>query len=225
MNGKICVVITIVLLVSLLIGNLTGIVASTELNPEEINWEGIFIQYYKDYEIRFIPELGIYTIDEDWYSDNVEDMKKIIDFGEEGVLDDPEAWEYAETKSYKGHYINRYWITGTFEGKTHSRSFWCSMEDLEMCCTDMSIIKKFIDLLATPTPTPVSTPRAISTPMPVTPTPAQQDSDGDGVPDEYDYAPYDPEVQTKSDVKTPGFGAIFAIAGLLAVVYLLRRRE
>ena len=48
------------------------------------------------------------------------------------------------------------------------------------------------------------------------------DSDGDGVPDEYDYAPLDPKVQTKP--KTPGFEAVFAIAGLFAVAYILRRR-
>jgi len=51
------------------------------------------------------------------------------------------------------------------------------------------------------------------------------DSDGDGVPDEYDYAPRDPAVQTENDLKTPAFEAIFAIAGLLAVVYLLRGRR
>jgi len=50
------------------------------------------------------------------------------------------------------------------------------------------------------------------------------DSDGDGVPDEYDYAPHDPKVQTKDDVKAPAFEAVFAIAGLFAVAYLLRRR-
>jgi len=48
------------------------------------------------------------------------------------------------------------------------------------------------------------------------------DSDGDGVPDEYDYAPLDPKVQTKP--KAPAFEAVFAIAGLFAVAYLLRRR-
>jgi len=72
--------------------------------------------------------------------------------------------------------------------------------------------------ITTPTPTPY--------PATLRPTPQlEKDSDGDGVPDEYDYAPYDPKVQTKGDVKSPGFGAIFAIAGLLTVVYLLRRRK
>lgn len=52
-----------------------------------------------------------------------------------------------------------------------------------------------------------------------------KDSDGDGVPDEHDYAPNDPNVQTKEDVKTPGFGVIFAIGSLLAVAYLVRRRK
>ena len=196
MKGKICVVIAIALLVSLLVGNLTGIAASTELNPEEINWEGIFIQNYKNHEIRLIPELGIYTIgDMDfWYSDNVEDMKMVIAFGEEGVLDDERAWEYSETDSYKGYYINRYWVTGTFEGETPSKSVWYirqqgqSNDDLfdllggsPICCTDMSIIKKFIDLLATPAPTPT------------------------------------PSI--------PAFQIIPALIALLAVAYFLRRRK
>lgn len=58
----------------------------------------------------------------------------------------------------------------------------------------------------------------------VTPSP-EKDSDGDGVPDEYDYAPNDPNVQTKEDIKTPEFGAIFAIGSLLAVAYLVLRRR
>jgi len=54
---------------------------------------------------------------------------------------------------------------------------------------------------------------------------SEKDSDGDGVLDQYDYAPYDPEVQTKSDIETPAFEAIFAIIGLLAVAYLFRRKR
>lgn len=60
----------------------------------------------------------------------------------------------------------------------------------------------------------------------VTPTPeAEKDSDVDGVPDDYDYAPNDPNVQTEDDVKTPGFGTTFAICSLLAVAFSLRQRK
>ncbi|MCK4734747.1 MAG: hypothetical protein KAT65_20000, partial [Methanophagales archaeon] len=48
----------------------------------------------------------------------------------------------------------------------------------------------------TPTPTHTPTPSPISSPSP---TPTLVDSDGDGVPDRYDYAPYDSNVQTKGD--------------------------
>jgi len=54
---------------------------------------------------------------------------------------------------------------------------------------------------------------------------SEKDSDGDGVPDQYDYDSYDPNIQSRSDIKTPAFEAIFAIVGLLAVAYLLRRRR
>jgi PGF-CTERM protein len=54
---------------------------------------------------------------------------------------------------------------------------------------------------------------------------SEKDSDEDGVPDNYDYAPYDPNVQSKGDIKTPGFEALFTIAGLVTVAYLLRRRR
>jgi len=53
----------------------------------------------------------------------------------------------------------------------------------------------------------------------------EKDSDDDGVPDQYDYDPYDPDVQSRSDLKMPGFEAVFAIMGLLIMAYLLRRRK
>ncbi len=76
----------------------------------------------------------------------------------------------------------------------------------------------------TPTPSPISSP---------SPTPTFVDSDGDGVPDRYDYAPYDPNVQTKGDIKPettptpqpPGFEVLFVIVGLLLVAYLIKRRK
>lgn len=59
------------------------------------------------------------------------------------------------------------------------------------------------------------------------------DSDGDGAPDKDDYAPYNPNIQTKSDIKpettstpkSPGFDVIFAISVLLTIAYLLKRRK
>jgi hypothetical protein len=45
------------------------------------------------------------------------------------------------------------------------------------------------------------------------------------VPDGYDYAPKDSHVQTKEDVKTPGFSAIFAIGSVLAVAFGVRRKR
>ena len=77
------------------------------------------------------------------------------------------------------------------------------------------------DSATKPTPTPIP-----STPSP-TPTqaPTLVDSDGDGVPDEYNYTPKESHVQTKDDVKTLGFSAIFAIGSVLAVAFGLRRKR
>jgi len=82
----------------------------------------------------------------------------------------------------------------------------------------------------TPAPTHTPTPSPISSPSP---TPTLVDSDGDGVPDRYDYAPYDPNVQTKGDIKPrttptpqpPGFEVLFVIVGLLLATYLIKRRK
>jgi hypothetical protein len=51
------------------------------------------------------------------------------------------------------------------------------------------------------------------------------DSDGNGVPDGYNHTPKDSHVQTKEDVKTPGFSAIFAIGSVLAVAFGVRRKR
>ena len=53
---------------------------------------------------------------------------------------------------------------------------------------------------------------------------SEKDSDDDGVQDQYDYDPYDSNIQSRDDVKAPGFEAILAIAGLLTMTYFLRRR-
>lgn len=103
---------------------------------------------------------------------------------------------------------------------------------------------------STPSPTPSPTPTQTSSPSPIytltpthtptsspisspSPTPTLIDSDDDGVPDRYDYAPYDPNVQTKGDIKPettptpqpPGFEVLFVIVGLLLVAYLIKRRK
>ncbi|WP_276301987.1 hypothetical protein [Halorussus lipolyticus] len=56
------------------------------------------------------------------------------------------------------------------------------------------------------------------------------DSDGDGVPDDVDYAPDDPSVQSKSDLQDdgvgiPGFSVISALAGLALAGLLLATRN
>ena len=66
---------------------------------------------------------------------------------------------------------------------------------------------------------PSPTPKKIPTPSIII------DSDRDCIPDDYDYAPKDPNVQTKEDVKTPGFGAILAIVCAVVVGYFAIRRR
>ena len=87
------------------------------------------------------------------------------------------------------------------------------ISEADQSCEDIARITEQNIKIATAPPTPTPTPQL------------EKDLDSDGVPDKYDYAPHDPNVQTKADVKTPGFGALFAIAGILAVAHLLRRRE
>ena len=107
-----------------------------------------------------------------------------------------------------------------------SASVYVTSGDTETVSASMSAIP----VAATPTIIPTVSPTPISTP---TPTSALVDSDGDGVPDKYDYAPYDPNIQTERDIipeatptpKPPGFDVILAISGLLAIAYLLRRRR
>ncbi|RKY45969.1 MAG: hypothetical protein DRP91_09465 [Candidatus Neomarinimicrobiota bacterium] len=113
-----------------------------------------------------------------------------------------------------------------------SLSVYVTSGDTKAVSASMSAIP----VVATPTiipvvsPTPISTPAFTPTPTPIS---ALVDSDGDGVPDQYDYAPYDPNVQTESDIipeatptpKPPGFDVILAISGLLTIAYFLRRRK
>lgn len=83
--------------------------------------------------------------------------------------------------------------------------------------------------VATGTSTPTATDGGTSTTAAQTTVP---DSDGDGVPDDEDYAPNDPDVQSKSDltdedeisISTPGFGPLVALSSLLGVAALLRRK-
>jgi hypothetical protein len=104
-----------------------------------------------------------------------------------------------------------------------STSVYVTSGDTEAILASMSVISAATPaIIPTVSPTPISTPAFTSTP---TPTAAIVDSDGDGVPDNYDYAPYDPNIQSRSDTKAPAFEAVVVIAGLLTVAYLFRRRR
>ena len=105
---------------------------------------------------------------------------------------------------------------------------------------------------ATYTISPTAIPMPTTTPPPstsITPTPIQDsdgdglddeqerragtnphnvDTDGDGIWDPQDPNPLDPNIPPKATPTptfTPGFEAIFVIAGILAVAYLLKRRK
>ena len=70
---------------------------------------------------------------------------------------------------------------------------------------------------------PRSTPKKIHTPKP---TPKETspiiiiDSDSDGVPDNKDYAPYDPYIKSQSDSILIWFGTFVVIAAIIVVAYL-----
>ena len=85
--------------------------------------------------------------------------------------------------------------------------------------------------LSHPTPTPSPTPKKIPTPEPTPkPTPKETvsiiiDSDSDGVPDDYDYDPYDPNIKSQSDFILIWLGTFVVIAVIIAVAYLWIRRQ
>ena len=247
MKGKICVVIAIVLLALSLI-NASVVMAETLKYipfPQEISDEfyytdieiipqseldntvGIIIPIYGERAEFYGGEIDVleYSCAEDakkGYSCIKEDLKEVLKemnivgintFGDESI---------------SFYYPGDYSITISLFRNSRFVVYMDANLDYAEDVTAVKTLPKMIDTKLEQIKVPTPTPYLSSTPPPATPRPTPQlkkDSDGDGVPDEYDYAPYDPNVQTKSDVKTPGFGAIFAIAGLFAVVYLLRRRK
>lgn len=126
-------------------------------------------------------------------------------FGDESISYGDESISYYHPEGYSSTLFRN----GRFVVFIEARAIKNSEEENIVRYTLPKMIDTKLEQIKVPTPTPQ----------------LEKDSDSDGVPDKYDYAPHDPNVQTKSDVKSPGFGAIFAIAGLLAVAYLLRRRE
>ena len=102
-----------------------------------------------------------------------------------------------------------------------STSVYVTSGDTETVSASMSAIS---------VATPIIIPTKSATPTPIS---ALVDSDGDGIPDKYDYAPYDPNIQTERDIipeatptpKPPGFDVILAIIGLLTIAFFKRRRK
>lgn len=141
-------------------------------------------------------------------------------------------YEGITPKTISGVSIGYHTIELNKEGyPSWSTSLYVTAGDTETISASMNAIS-----IATPTsisiksPTPISTPAFISTPTPI---PVLVDSDGDGVPNKYDYAPYNPNIQTERDIipeatptpKPPGFDVMLTISGILAIAYLLRRRR
>ena len=183
--------------------------------PIEPTFKGVFVENYKNWEIYSLPDFGLLYATEGScavFSDSgLMTIRKYIDFMKK-MESNGFSNMHSEVVIYRGYHIDGLWTTDGKEGLYR----WVYSD---IHTTDISAMMKAIDFMIEEKylPSPVVTPRP--TPQP------EKDSDGDGVPDKYDYAPNDPKVQTKGDVKTPGFEAIFAIAGLLTVVYLLRRRK
>ena len=182
--------------------------------PIEPTFKGVFVENYKNCEIYSLPDFdllyGLVGGGAVFSDSGLMTIRRHIDFIEKAESNGF-SWMRNEVVIYKGYDIDGYWWTDEKEGL----STWC-YSDLR--APDLSTMKKVIDFMIEEEYLP---PSATLRPTPQ----LEKDSDDDGVPDEYDYAPYDPKVQTKGDVKSPGFGAIFAIAGLLTVFYLLRRRK
>lgn len=164
-----------------------------------------------------------------------------------GLLDETKNNVIVNGKSY-----NDYLAETGETGITDADILWVAAHDegVEQYCIGATPTPTPTPILSTPsstqtpspppvyTPAPMHTPTLspISSPSPTpipTPTPTLVDSDDDGVPGRYDYAPYDPNVQTKSDIKPeitptpqpPGFEVLFVIVGLLLVAYLIKRRK
>jgi hypothetical protein len=111
-----------------------------------------------------------------------------------------------------------------------STSLYVTAGDTETISASMNAISIATPTTPTKSSIPISTPAFISTPTHIS---VLVDSDGDGVPNKYDYAPYNPNIQTERDIipeatptpKPPGFDVMLTISGILAIAYLLRRRR